>query len=144
MAFVSFTDPVESLLQLQRDLDQLSRSPSAFAPLGGAGVFPAINVFQDRDGIVVRAEVPGVPPQAIDVKLEGRTLTVTGERQADPLEKGSFHRHERRAGKFSRSLQLPEDLDNEKAAAECRHGVLTVRIPKREETKPRQVKVQAA
>lgn len=144
MAFVSFSDPVENLLQLQRDLDQISRRPSVTAPFGGAGVFPAINVFHDPEGIVVRAEVPGVKPEALEVKTEGRTLTITGERQPDPLQKGSFHRRERRTGQFSRSLQLPEDLDTEKAKAECRHGVLTVRIPKREETKPRQVKVHAA
>jgi HSP20 family protein len=107
-------------------------------------VFPPINVFNDQDGLVVRAEVPGVAPDAISVNLERQTLTITGERQLENGSKGSFHRRERRFGKFARSIQLPMDLDTDKASAQCRDGVLTIRIPKRAEAKAKQVTVLAA
>jgi HSP20 family protein len=143
MAFFTFSDPVESLLRLQRELDQfIHRTPAtdSFAP---TGVFPAINVFTDRDGLVVRAEVPGVNAESLTVDVERRTLTITGERQGNDV-KGSHHRRERQVGRFSRALHLPDDLDTEAASAACKDGVLTVRIPKRQEAKPRQITVKAA
>jgi HSP20 family protein len=144
MALFSFSDPVQGLLSLQHELDRFFHKPQGY-DLGpsGVGVFPPINVFGDGDGIVVRAEVPGVEPSAIDVQIENRTLTISGERREPARNKGSYHRRERRYGKFSRSLQLPDRLDSEQATAECRHGLLTVRIPQRAEAKPRQVKVEA-
>ena len=144
MAFLSYSDPVENLLDLQRELDQLLRRPLGFEWVTSSGVFPAINIFKDRDGVVVRAEVPGVKPDAIDLNIEHRTLTISGERQHENGSKGSFHRRERRFGKCSRSVQLPNDLDSEKATAQCRDGVLTVRIPKLAEAKPKQISIKAA
>lgn len=134
-------DPVQGLLELQRELDRFTGKPGLFGGPSGGGVFPPINVFSDAEGIVVRAEVPGVDPNALNVALERRTLTISGERTEPAHEKGAYHRRERAFGKFSRSLQLPEEFDSEHAAAECRHGMLTVRIPKRAEARPRQVKV---
>ena len=145
MALVSFAnDPVQGILTLQRELERFLGKPYGF-DLGtsAGGVFPPVNVFRSRDAVVVKAEVPGVDPSTIQVSVEGRTLTVTGERAASP-QKASYHRRERRFGKFSRSLQLPEDVDGTKAGAECRNGVLTLTIPKREEAQPRQIRVEAA
>jgi HSP20 family protein len=103
-------------------------------------------VFSDREGLVVMAEVPGISPDTLNVSVEQRTLTISGERQRERELKteGSFHRRERRFGKFARSLQLPVDLEADKATAECRDGVLTVKIPKRAEAQPKQVQVKAA
>jgi HSP20 family protein len=149
MALLSFrdVDPIDSLLNLQRELDQFLRSPSWFdfgPPV--AGVFPPINVFTDGDGLVVRAEVPGIKPENLNVTAERQTLTISGERERSGPEagNGSYHRRERRFGKFARSVQLPVELDTSQATAECRNGVLTVRIPKRAEAKPRQVQVKVA
>lgn len=148
MALLSFGrdfDPVNALLELQRELDRfLSKPPGWDFGLSGGGVFPPVNMFTDREGVVVRAEVPGVNPDTLDIKIERNTLSVSGERKANGELKGSFHRRERRFGKFSRSLRLPPDLDGEKASAECRNGVLTIRIPKSEQAKPRHIKVRAA
>ncbi len=83
-------------------------------------------------------------PADVDVSVEDRVLTISGERKAPKREEGSHHRRECRFGRFSRSVQLPADLDTQEATAECRNGLLTVTVPKRAETKPRHVKVVAA
>lgn len=143
MTVLSFREPVENLVNLQRELDAFLRRPLG-VDAGNFGVFPPTNVFSDKDGFVVRSEVPGIAPDAINVSVERNTLTITGERPPDADRKGSFHRRERRFGKFSRSLRLPTDLEGDKATAECRDGVLTIRIPKRAEAKPKQVAIKAA
>jgi HSP20 family protein len=131
------------LLNLQRELDAFLRRPLG-VDFGDFGVFPPTNIFRDKDGIVVRSEVPGLAPDAINISVERNTLTISGERRPETPAKGSFHRRERQFGKFSRSLRLPVDLEGEKASAEFRDGVLTIRIPKREEAKPKQVLIKAA
>jgi HSP20 family protein len=143
MTVLSFREPVESLLNLQRELDSFLRRPLGVES-SNFGVFPPINVFSDKDGLVVRAEVPGIAPDAVNVSVERNSLTITGERQPDLDSKGSFHRRERRFGKFSRSLHLPTDMEADKATAECRDGILTIRVPKRAEAKPKQVVIKAA
>lgn len=148
MAFYRFLpelDPVTGLLTLQRELERAFQSPfgGAFGP-SGRGVFPPVNVFSDRDGYVVKVEVPGVAPDQLNIEGNGRTLTISGKRDVEAPQNGAFHRRERGAGQFSRSLQLPEDLDVSKSDASYRNGILTIRIPKREEAKPRQISVNAA
>jgi HSP20 family protein len=137
------TDPVSDLLSLQRELERVFESPLGF-DLGpsGRGVFPPVNVFTGPDGYVVRLEVPGVAPDQVTVESHGRTLSVRGKRQFNAPTQGSFHRRERGEGEFSRSIQLPADVECGRAEASCRNGLLTIRIPKREEAKPRQITVQ--
>jgi HSP20 family protein len=107
-----------------------------------AGVFPAINVTQDRDRYYVRAELPGVKSDALEVTAVQRTLTIAGKRRA-PEEKGvSYHRKERTEGDFSRSVTLPGDFDGDGIDARLVHGVLTVSMPKPERIKPRQISVK--
>jgi HSP20 family protein len=103
-----------------------------------------VNVFWDKDGWVVRFEVPGIAPETLAIESRGRSLTISGKREISAPAGGSFHRRERTGGEFSRSVQLPEDLDLSQAEATYKHGVLTIRVPKKEETKPRQITVQAA
>ena len=143
--FARDVDPVSGLLALQRELERAFERPLGldFGP-SGRGVFPPVNVFSDKDGYVVRMEVPGVNPDDLAIEAQGRTLTVTGKRDAGAPQQASFHRRERAAGQFARSLQLPPDLDLSRTEASCKHGILTVRIPKREEAKPRQISVKAA
>lgn len=143
--FSSGLDPVSGLLALQRELDRVFDKPYGI-DLGpsGRGVFPPVNVFADRDGYVVKLEVPGIDPGNVNIEAEGRTLTVSGKREDTPPKEGSFHRRERGTGQFSRSLQLPADLDVTRAEASYKHGNLTVRIPKKEDAKPRQISIKAA
>lgn len=133
------------LLTLQRELERALDRPSGI-DLGpsGRGVFPPVNVFADKDGYVVKLEVPGIAPEDVTIEAEGRTLRVSGKREVAPPSEGSFHRRERGAGQFSRSLQLPADVDSTHAEASYKHGILTVRVPKKEEAKPRQITIKAA
>ena len=140
-----FLDPVSELLALQRELERVFHNPLGFdLGVSGRGVFPAVNVFSDRDGYVVRLEIPGVSPDQLHIETQGRTLTVKGKRERRGPEGASFHRRERNAGEFSRSLQLADTLDLARAEATYKHGILTVRVPKKEEAKPRQITVKAA
>jgi len=138
-------DPVGGLLTLQRELERVFDKPFGI-DLGpsGRGVFPPVNVFADKDGYVVKLEVPGIAPEDVTIETEGRTLRVSGKREVPPPSEGSFHRRERGAGQFSRSFQLPADLDPTRAEASYKHGILTVCVPKKEEAKPRQISVKAA
>ncbi len=138
-------DPVAGLLGLQRELERVFDKPFGI-DLGpsGRGVFPPVNVFADKDGYVVKLEMPGVAPENVTIEAEGRTLTVRGKREVHQPAEGSFHRRERAAGQFARSFQLPADLDMARTEADYKHGILTVRVPKREEAKPRQIAVKAA
>lgn len=149
MALIRFSprfSPLDALLSLQRELDRAVESPTPGFDLSvsGRGVFPPTNVFSDKEGYIVRMEVPGVDPAALTIEANSRTLTIGGKRETAAPEGASFHRHERSGGEFSRSLQLPADLDLSKAEATCKHGMLTVRIPKKAEAKPRQIEIKAA
>jgi HSP20 family protein len=147
MALIRFSpemDPVDALLSLQRELGRTFESPFGFnLGLSGRGVYPAMNVFSDREGYVLRMEVPGVAPENLTIESQGRTLTVSGRREMKTPANGSFHRRERGSGEFSRSVQLPGELDLSRADASCKHGILTIRVPKKEEAKPRQITVNA-
>jgi HSP20 family protein len=146
MALIRFQDldPVRHLLALQQELDRFQRNPSVSLGPSGYGAFPPVNLFEDREGMVAIAELAGVEIDALSVTGQGRTLTISGERrretQADSM---GYHRRERPFGEFSRSIQLPENLDLAKATANVSAGVLTVRIPKAESATPRQISVQS-
>jgi HSP20 family protein len=147
MALVSLRglSPIDALLELQGSLDHLLGNPAAGLNLGpsAGGIFPSFNIFADNDGsLVFRAEVPGIDPGKLDISVESHRLTVSGERKA-PEGRGNYHRRERRFGQFSRTVQLPEGLDPDQVSAECRDGILTVRIGTSEAAKPRRIEVQS-
>jgi HSP20 family protein len=148
MAFFQFSssaDPVSSLLTLQRELERMSENPLGLdLGVSSRGIFPAVNIFSDKGGCVVRLEVPGVPPDQITIETQGRTLTVAGKRDLVAPEGSGFHRRERGSGGFSRSLQLPDDLDLARTEASYAHGLLTLRVPMKEAAQPRQISVKAA
>jgi HSP20 family protein len=139
-------DPFNELLRFQAEIDRLQRNPVAgfLAGPSGPGVFPPVNVFRGRDGLVVHAELPGVAPEDVSVTCEGRRLTITGQRKPMEGEHGGYHRRERPVGKFARTFLLPEDLDAARASAEVRNGLLTVRVPVAEAARPRQITVRAS
>ena len=142
-----FANPFNELLRLQHDLESLLNRPTSDVSFGSsaAGVFPPVNVFRDRQGdVVIRAELPGMKPEDIEVTTEARRLTIHGERKADTTDKTAYHRRERPWGKFSRAIHLPADLDVEKAEARFHQGVMTLRIPRSQAAKPRPITVQAA
>ena len=146
MALIRFQnlDPVRHLLALQQELERFQRNPGFSLGPSGYGAFPAVNIFDEREGAVVIAELPGVEPEALNVAGQGNTLTISGERRREtPTDSLGYHRRERPFGEFSRSIQLPDNLDLAKATASCTAGLLTIRIPKAETAKPRQIAVQS-
>jgi HSP20 family protein len=105
-----------------------------------------VDIYQNGDHeLVLKAELPDLNREDIDITVDKGTLTIRGERKfsADVKEE-QFHRIERKYGAFSRSFSLPQTVDTSKVAAEYKNGVLTVKLPVREEAKPRQIKVDVA
>jgi HSP20 family protein len=107
---------------------------------------PPVDIYQSGDHeLVLKAELPDMSREDIGINIENFVLTVTGEKKISPdVKEDQYHHLERRYGTFSRSFSLPQTVDTGKVAAEYRNGVLTVRIPLREEAKPRQIKVDVA
>jgi HSP20 family protein len=107
-----------------------------------AGVFPLINLTEDSDNYYVRAELPGVNSDALDLKVDANTLSLSGERTTEVEgENVKYHRREREAGRFSRVITLPGEIDPDKVAAKMNLGLLKIVVPKAEAIKPRQITV---
>jgi HSP20 family protein len=138
---LAYRDPFE---QLQNELDRMLGA--AFGSVGSAGgLYPPVNVFDAADAFVIKAELPGVTPEQVQIEVENDTLTLRGERAfSEPSGEAAYHRRERGAGQFRRVVRMPGRLDSEGAKAEYRDGVLTVRVPKARETRPRRVEIQAS
>lgn len=125
---------------LLRMAEEMGR-PAMFTP--GSRLFPLVNVTQTDGHFYVRAELPGVKPSDLDVSTLGNKLTISGKRELPhENERVSYHRREREGGTFSRSIQLPGEIDRDKVDAHYEHGVLTVTLPRSEASKPRQITVK--
>jgi HSP20 family protein len=107
---------------------------------------PPVDIYQSGDHeVVLKAELPDMSREDIDINIENFVLTIKGEKKlASDVNDDQFHHVERRYGKFSRSFSLPQTVDSGKVVADFKNGVLTVRLPLREEAKPRQVKIDVA
>ena len=107
---------------------------------------PPVDIFQSSEHeLVLKAELPEMSREDIDITVENDTLTIGGEKKpSGDVKEEQFHHIERRYGAFRRSFSLPQTVDTAKVSAEYKHGVLTVRLPLREEAKPRQIKVDVA
>jgi len=106
---------------------------------------PAVDIFEDGESYVVKVELPEVDAKEVDIRLDSDTLTITGERKLERDEdKERYHTIERFYGKFSRRFHLPETVEQDKIAAEARDGVLRIVLPKKAETKPREIQVEVA
>jgi len=106
---------------------------------------PPVDIFQDKDNLVLRAEVPGVDKANIDVRVENGVLTLQGERKTDAdLDDKNAFRRERIFGRFIRSFTLPTTVDASRITARYRDGVLEIVLPKAEAAKPKKVEIQAA
>ena len=107
---------------------------------------PAVDIYQTGDHeLVLKAELPDMTREDIDVSVENLVLTLKGEKKfGSDVKEEQFHHVERRYGAFSRSFSLPRTVDADKVSADYKNGVLTVRLPLREEARPRQIKVDVA
>jgi HSP20 family protein len=138
--------PLDELERLRRQMDRLSDlwSGTTLAERA-AGVFPLINATEDRENYYIRAELPGIKAEELDISVTGNSLSLSGERKIPAEdEKVKYHRREREAGQFSRMITLPSQIDSTKVEARCADGILTVVLPKAESAKPKQISVKAA
>jgi len=112
-------------------------------PFAGYKAWPAIDVAEEEDAIVVKAEVPGCKAEDIDISVYGNTLTISGEKKLSEEKKGKGYYHvESTYGNFRRELTLPTDVDQDKINAECKDGVLSITLPKAAKAKTIKVKVK--
>jgi HSP20 family protein len=142
-------DPTRELDSLQGEMNRLFSSffDTPSASKGGNGAarrwIPAMDLVETDDHYVLTADLPGLSEGDINLEFEGDTLTLSGERKSESVErKEGFYRVERATGSFSRSLTLPEGVDPEAVKATFDKGVLEVRIPKPEQRKPKKVSIQ--
>ena len=106
---------------------------------------PPVDIYQSGDQeLVLKAELPDLAREDIDITVENSVLTIKGQKRLGDVKEEQFHHLERRYGAFSRSFSLPQTVDAARVAAEYKNGVLTVRLPLREEAKPRTIKVDVA
>jgi HSP20 family protein len=105
---------------------------------------PAVDIYEEPDAILIEADLPGLSKENVSVNLENNVLTIQGERKLAHEEgRDSYHRIERVVGSFMRSFTIPSNVTAEKIEAEFKDGVLRIRLPKREEAKPKQIEVKA-
>ena len=149
-------DPFRELDHLRREVERMfqdfgvnlpsggKRTPAFLPGQGARGMYPLLNIADDENNIYVEALAPGVDPQSFDVAVQENTLRISGEKQAlsTDIEPDAYHRHERSAGRFTRTIGLPVEVNTENMEAQYKDGVLLIRLPKAESAKPRQIQVE--
>ena len=149
MAIVRW-EPFGDLLATQGRFNRLfnetfSRAFGDGGELTQTGWLPAVDVYETDQNVVLKAEMPGVDPKNVEIRVEDGTLYLKGERKFEKeVKEENYHRVERSYGSFTRSFALPSSVDAEKATAEYKDGVLTLTLPKKEEAKPKTIKILAS
>lgn len=134
--------PWDELHRMRQQLDRVFEdTPRQRA---SAGVFPLLNLTEDKDNYYIRAELPGVKGDELDIQVTGKNLAISGERKIAAEEEGAkYHRREREAGTFSRMVGLPGDVDTDKVDAKLENGILSIVVSKAEIAKPKQISVSS-
>ena len=148
MSTITRWDPFRGLTNLQ---DQVNRFFEGTYPQGRAGEaelaawVPAVDIYEGKDELVAQVDLPGVEEKDIDIRVENNTLTIRGERKFEKnVNEENYLRVERAYGSFTRTFSLPNTVNAEAIRAEYNQGVLKVHMPKREESKPKQVKISVS
>jgi len=144
MAIVRFEQgfPLAAQNQFERFLRD------AFSPVSGEGEVstrtwaPPVDIYENGDNLVLKAELPGFNPDDVEIRVEDNTLYLKGERKFEKdVKEQNYHRVERSYGTFTRTFSLPNSVDADKVTANYKDGVLTLTMPKREEAKPKTIKI---
>ena len=147
MADIIRWDPFREMIDMGEAMDRLfgrgfSRPWRLLAWDTGDGLFP-VDLYETDDEVVVKASLPGVKPEEVQISVTGDTLTIKAEtRTEEEVKQPSYHRQERRYGAFQRSLTLPVQVDTDAAEALFEHGVLSLRLPKAPEVRPKTIEVK--
>jgi len=147
-------NPWQEMERVRREIDRAFEQvggrhggrtfPTAFLPGRAARAYPLVNVSEDADALYVTALAPGLDPTAIQLTVQDNRLTMAGEKQrlAAEIQPEAFHRSERAAGKFVRTVTLPSYVEHEQVRADYTNGLLVVTLPKAEKAKPKQISVR--
>lgn len=148
MALVRW-EPFRELLSAQDRFNQLfnqtfgQASPETQEDLSNRIWAPAVDIYETEQNLVLKVDLPGVDPHNVEVRVENQTLFIRGERRLEKdVKEGNYHRVERTYGTFARSFSLPNTVNAEGVSAEYKDGVLTLTLAKREEAKPKTIKIQ--
>jgi len=135
-------EPYRGLAHLQRRLHHLAQQESAGREEPQTRFTPAVDIYEDEQSITLKLDVAGIDEKDIDIKLENNTLSISGERKFESEEKTeNYRRVERRYGRFGRAFTLPQTVDHESVIAKYDQGVLKIRLLKKAEAKPKQIKI---
>jgi HSP20 family protein len=148
-------DPFVEMEALRREIDRAFEGfwpqrpwrpfRTAFLPGLAARQYPLVNVHEDEANLYVEALAPGVDAKSLDLSVVGDTLTIKGEKPGlAQVAAEAYHRNERAAGRFIRTIELPTEVDRERVAADYRNGLLLITLPKSEAAKPRQIPISVA
>jgi HSP20 family protein len=136
--------PWAEIERLRGEMDRLFGAGSRSQPARfGESAYPPLNLWEDAENLYAEAELPGFELNDLELYVSGgRELTIKGQRKQPELKGGTRHRQERAYGSFSRTVELPSDIDGEQVSAQLQHGILTVKLPKLAEVKPRRIEVK--
>jgi len=143
--YTGWQNPLAELNHMVRRMDQLTNAffGRDVRRLAMPKVFPALNITEDTDKYYIRAELPGVKPDDLKLEVTGKSLSIAGERKIQPEnDNARYHRREREAGKFSRAVVLPGDVDADNLDAKLVNGILTITIAKSTATQPKQITIK--
>jgi HSP20 family protein len=139
-------DPFRELLTLQERLDKMYRDMERTRKeedFVSSEWRPPVDIFESGDTFVLKLEIPEVDKESVDIKINDDELTIRGERKLEPgVDPESYHRMERGYGTFSRSFSLTKTIDSSKIKAAVKDGILRIELPKKEEVKPKQIKIE--
>ncbi len=139
-------EPVREMMTLREAMDHLfdEAFTRPFSSLSGVSTVPAIDLYQTDDEVVVKAALPGLKADDVQISVMGDVLTLRGEsRQVEEKKEATWHIREQRYGSFERSIVLPTDVQTDKAKADFEDGILTISLPKAETVKPKSITVKA-
>lgn len=142
MSAISRWEPMHEMMTLREAMDQLFND--AFTrPITAGTALPNIDLYQTEDAVVVKAALPGLKPEDVQLSVTGDTLTLRGEfRQENEQKDATYHIREQYSGRFERSVLLPTEVQSEKAKAEFENGLLTISLPKAEAVKPKTITIK--
>ena len=142
MSAITRWEPMREMMTLREAMDQLFND--AFTrPITGGTAMPSIDLYQTEDAVVVKAALPGLKPEDVQLSVTGDTLTLRGEfKQESEQNDATYHIREHYSGQFERSVLLPIEVQSEKAKAEFENGLLTISLPKAEAVKPKTITIK--